>query len=229
MSETKREADEIRHEIERTRAAMEETVDEIELRLDPDHIKQQARQRVNETATRKVEEVKHWIKQGVRSVTSGDGRPERVSGEAQSRAEMAAAEAADIESSRIDEARHQGRDVAGTVQQEAAKLKDQAQHEAEQLKGKAKQEAKHLKQQAEQEAGRWKHQAQNQATRLQDRAQQQAKNLPQQFERTVRQHPMLAGVVAFAAGAVIGMAAPQPQAEKRVVGQAADRAVDRAM
>ena len=59
MNASNSEADEIRSEIERTRVEMGETLGELQDRLRPDHLIQQAKDGVREAATGKVKDIMH--------------------------------------------------------------------------------------------------------------------------------------------------------------------------
>jgi hypothetical protein len=69
--ENENDPDVIRSQIARTRAQMSETVDQIQARLAPDHLKQQAQEAIREATIGKVEEMTMNVERKARSWRSG--------------------------------------------------------------------------------------------------------------------------------------------------------------
>jgi ElaB/YqjD/DUF883 family membrane-anchored ribosome-binding protein len=72
------------------------------------------------------------------------------------------------------------------------------------------------------------HTTREQATYLANQAKAQARYAKTEFEYLMETNPLALGVVAVAAGAIIGLMLPRTQAEDRLMGETRDRLMDQA-
>lgn len=211
---------EIREEIERTRAEMSETIEEIQERLSPEHLIQQAKDSVQEAAAGKMRNVVEKTRETVN--TAADyvrDHPVQVALLAagvtwlmtrNNHPEWRRSPAVYDGNADAYGDRHRIRDAAAEY---GAQAKDRAREVTEQVQGAARVATD---------------QVQGAARVATDRVQQRWQQAGSSIERWVSQNPLAVGAAAIAAGAAIGLSVPGTSIEDRTFGETRDSVVERA-
>ena len=239
---TEAEVDEIevtRIEIERTRADMTETVDAIQERLNPQNLKEQAKDKVKEATVGKAQQAGSGIVDTVKAnplpaALTGIGlgwlfmSARRQSGSSRSQyRDVTYRDAAYVEGypagtypPRYEE---QGSGVSSTGQalgnarDKVGETATQAQDKAGELAGRAQEGASQLTSQTR-----------NQVSHLGNQARYQARRASGGFQRMLQENPLAVGVLGVGVGAAVGLAIPETSKEHEVMGEARDTLVDKA-
>ena len=208
--------EEIREEIEQTRLEMSETIDALQERLNPDHVKEQAIGAVRAATIGRAEEALGGAGQSVKGTSSRmidsvkqNPIPAAMIGIGvgwlimRSRSSAGSAQASPQGQQRLGDVTSAGKEQAaqtvGQVQQQASQAVSQAQQRAEQT-----------------------------ASQLQDTAGRVSQRTRGQFNQLQQENPLALGGVALALGLAVGLAVPGTQKEQQVMGEARDKLVDQA-
>lgn len=212
------EPEEIREDIETTRADMGETIDAIQERLSPGHMMDQAKASVREATIGKAEQV---------AGTMGDTAREKGGGivETIKQHPVPAALAAvglgwlwrSRERAAATGARAESYPTGYVEPRTGGGAMGQAQERAGEAASQVQGEARQAADQAQQRVGEWTGQAQEQM--------QSARG---QFDRLLQENPLAVALAAFGLGAAVGLAVPETPQERQVMGQARDTMVDKA-
>ena len=217
--------EEIREEIEQTRLEMGETIDAIQERLSPDHMKEQAMGAVLAATIGRAEEAVDGATQTVK------GAGTRMIDTIKQNPIPAAMIGIGVGwlvmqnrgSSSYGQTSGQGqqrlRDVASTGRQQAEQTVGQVQHQAEQTIGQ-------VQHQAEQIVGQAQYQAEHAVGQLQDTAGRVTERTQGQLKQLMQENPLALGGVALALGVAAGLALPETQKEHELMGEAHDRVID---
>ena len=229
----------IRNRIEETRANMSETVDHIQERLSPDHLKQQVQESVREATIGRVEQMadtatrkaRNWRSNMVETVKQNPV-PAALAGFGLAWLFMSGSgDEADV--NRYYTTRGYSRSP-GTYRyggQEQYRESDRL-HEAQRKVGDTarhlQEEAGQVTQQAREQAEQVAHQAQQQVEELRDEAQYQMQRAKSGFQQMLTENPLAVGAAAIAIGAAVGLALPTTEQENELMGETRDRLVDQA-
>ena len=241
-----RETEEIKHEIERTRIEMSETLGEIQDRLRPDHLLQQARDGVTQAAAGKVKN----IMSTARETASNLGSRARGAGtyvadcateypiataltvgaltwwmlrgrNGQSDEWLGAVETTwdDAEASPYVDART----LRNRVGEYASNARETVNEYASSARDTVGAYASSARDTASEYAGSARESARLASVRVRSAASSASTNV----DEWVRDNPMAAGAIALAVGAAIGLSVPRTQLEDTSMGETRDRAVER--
>jgi ElaB/YqjD/DUF883 family membrane-anchored ribosome-binding protein len=241
-----RETEEIKHEIERTRIEMSETLDEIQDRLRPDHLLQQARDGVTQAAAGKV---KH-IMSTARDTASNLGSRARGAGTyvADCATEYPIATAVTVGALTwwMLRGRSRGSDewlgaVDGnwddaeainvgdnrTVRDRVGEYASTARETVSEYASSARDTVGAYASTARDTASEYADSARESARRASMRVRTAASSAGTNVDEWVRANPMAAGAIALAIGAAIGLSAPRTELEDVSLGETRDRALER--
>ena len=221
---TEAEVDEVeatRVEIERTRADMSETVDAIQGRLNPQNLKEQAKDRIKEATVGRAGEARSGIVNTIRA----NPLPAALTGIGLGWLFVNARRQSS------EQLRYQDRayayppvdDYPPRYEDEGADGSSAAQA-AERAKDKVGETAERAQDKAEELASR----TQDGAGQLSNRAQYQVRQVGDGFQRVLQENPLTVGALAVGVGAAIGLAIPETSKEHEVMGEARDNLVDKA-
>ena len=203
----------IKHEIERTRVEMSQTIGEIQVRLSPDHLLQQAKDGVKEAAAGKA-----------RSIMNSAGET----------AATVAYQARGVGGSLASYVRQHPLQVALTVGAFTwwmLRSRDQQEWYGESETAWEHQDALDFGEyasSARETAGEYAGSARERARRAAESARCAASSARSSANNLVHENPLAVGIIALAVGAAIGLAAPATATENRAMGETRDRAWDRA-
>jgi ElaB/YqjD/DUF883 family membrane-anchored ribosome-binding protein len=211
--------DEIREDIEDTRTEMSSTIDEIQERLSPQNLMDQAKSSVRDATVGKAERMVSDA-----SDTAKDARNSMM--ETIKKNPLPAAMVAlgvgwlwtHRESTSSKPTTQWG--YAGQPQPSSGGI-GQAASQAQEKVGQ-------VASQAQDQVGQWTDQAQQQASQLGSQAQDQLQQVKSQFDHLVRENPVAVAAVAIGIGAAAGMMMPQTQQENRWMGETRDQVLDQA-
>ena len=201
--------EEIRSDIEQTRTELSETIDAIQERLSPEHLKEQATSAVREATVGKAE-------QAVSSATeTARGTGARMLETIKQNPLPAALAGIGIGwlvmKSRSGASGGQASgQAAGQLPQKVGETVSQAQERAGQMAGQVQERAGEMVSSAQETAGQVASQTQGQVQRL------------------LQESPLAVGGVALALGAAVGLALPETQQEHQIMGQTRDRLMEQA-
>jgi hypothetical protein len=143
--------------------------------------------------------------------------------------------AGEMASNVADTARSAADTVADTASSAASTVADTARSAASSVAGTARSAASTVAETASSAAStvadtarNVQHTTREQATYLANQAKAQARYAKTEFEYLMETNPLALGVVAVAAGAIIGLMLPRTQAEDRLMGETRDRLMDQA-
>jgi uncharacterized protein YjbJ (UPF0337 family) len=235
----------IRDHIEGTRAQMGQTIDRIQERLSPQRLASEAKDTVREATIGKAEQVVSQATgtakgagQGFMATIRENPIPAALVGIGlgwllfKSRENMPSAQPSQprYDGYRASGAGY-GRPASYRIpvdQGEQASATDRAKDKASQVTGQVSDKASQMTGQVTDQAQQLAGQAQDKASELADQAQYQAQRARGWLERTWDENPLAMTGLAFAAGAVAGMAIPETERENRLMGQARDTVVEKA-
>jgi ElaB/YqjD/DUF883 family membrane-anchored ribosome-binding protein len=243
---------EIKNEIERTRVEMSETLGEIQERLRPDHLMQQARDGVKEAAADKARSIMQSAGETAATVAyqargAGDSFASYVR---QHPVQVAVAVGAltwwmlrdtdhsddwygTSDTSWEDEdamsfgAPNMRSRVAGardTVGEYASSARDTVGEYA----STARETVGEYASTARETAGQYAESARERARRASEAARRAASTATNTVDNYAHENPMAVGLIALAVGVAIGMTVPATEVENRTMGEARDRAYERA-
>lgn len=246
---------EIKSEIERTRIEMRETIGEIQDRLRPDHLLQQAKDGVTEAAAGKVRNIMRSTGETAQAVAEqarGIGshlawyareHPIRMAITAGALTwwmlrgrnrpgDWAGASEASWErdgtspDDDTDPAYTSGTD--GSLRDKVGEYASSARETAGEYASSARETAAEYAESARSTARRASEGVRTAATAASARAQQRLRQASASADRFVHENPLAAGAVALAAGVAIGLSVPATELENRTMGEARDTAWQKA-
>lgn len=252
------ETDEIKHEIERTRVEMSETLGEIQDRLRPDHLLQQARDGVTSAAAGKVRNIMSSASDMSSTVATrarGAGNyladyatehPIRVavtmgaltwwllrgrSRPAQDWYGSSDTDWDDAEANVYGETRSlRGKvgEYASSARETVSDYASTAKQTVGEYASTAKQAVGEYASTAREAVGEYADSARESARVAAIRARSAARNATTTVDDWINDNPMAAGAVALAVGAAIGLAVPRTEVEDTTMGETRDRAWQKA-
>jgi ElaB/YqjD/DUF883 family membrane-anchored ribosome-binding protein len=228
------ETEEIKSEIERTRAEMSNTIGEIQERLSPDHLIQQAKDTVSEAATGKVRNIMHSASETAQMVaeeTQYAGRS--VASYVRSHPVQMALLAGgitwwmlrDADRSYEWEGASEGWDSDRQMYGEGQEsLRERVGEYATSARETVSGYADNARETARRASGRMS----DAASATRDAARQRWQRTSTSVDDWVHEYPFAAGAIAVALGAAIGLSAPGTDLEDRTMGNTRDEAWARA-
>ncbi len=212
---------EIRSEIEQTRAEMTETIDEIQERLSPAHLKEQAWEQAHsmyQDARDSVREATVERAKGAGSTMWETIRENPIP------ATMAALGVGWLvmkgsSGSSSHHPSYQGGRYYRTYETYEPRGS---------TAGQMQERASHMAGQAREKAGQVSQEAREQASHYADEAQHQLHAASDRFEQMLHENPLAVGAAALALGTAIGMSLPETQTENQFMGETRDRLVEKA-
>ena len=223
-------AEQIRAEIEDTRADMSQTINEIQERLSPEHLMGQVKETVREATIGKVERVMETI-----------GEVTEPAREAMSRAGTTIKEAGTSVGNRMwknpipialiglgvgmlwmRSRRGNGYDLSQTTRRQ--NLSGGGQLDQTRYAGSGTGALNQVKESASDLANRSTEALSN----LGSKARESASEVTTRFGQLLRENPLAVGAVAVAAGTAVGLALPSTQFESEYIGETSERLVDKA-
>lgn len=251
------ETDEIRSEIERTRVEMSETIGQIQDKLSPDYLLQQAKNGVKEAATEKVRNIMHSAGEKAHTVaTRARGAGDYFAGYAAAHPIRLALTVGavtwwmlrsrdrsfdwegDSDSRWQDdgeysyEERRSLRDKVGGMASSARGAVGTYAATAAETVGEYASSARDTVGQyastAKETAGDYAHSARESAQRASQRVRSAAGTATTSVDDWMSENPLAAGIVAAAVGVAIGLSVPRSKVEDRAMGEARDAAWQRA-
>jgi len=254
-TDTSQKATEIRSGIEETRSNLSATIDALQDRLDPSRIAEQVKDQIREKATEAYDTAKEAIREATigkagkimssvsDAVTEMTGRAGTAVSESSSSAVQYIRDnpvpfallgiglgmlAMNKRQTRPSSSRTASGNVTGgvggSVQSAASTVADSARAAAERTTSALNSAAGNLKDAASSAADTARQQFQN----VNEQARQGARTVSDLYNNTMQDSPLTAGIAAFAAGALVGIALPSTQVESQYMGAARDRLVDQA-
>lgn len=239
--------EEIRAEIQETRAHMSGTIDEIQGRLSPTNIKDQAVGAVREATVGKAEnmvrgagdavtEARYGLLETIRqnpvpAAITGIGLGmllrNRKSGSQYQGSSRSSYYYGGPYNSGYDYSQggygYQGEYQGSYGNQGGGSLGDKVggvQDKAGQVAGQAQEKVGQVAGQAQQAAGQAVSQVQDTAGRVAEQAQYRAQRLEDRFQQTLHESPLAVGVAALALGTAVGLLLPETPQEERLMGNA---------
>lgn len=226
--------EELREDIEQTRSNMSDTIDAIQERLSPEHLKAQAGDL--------AEDLKDQATASVREATIG--KAEHMASNVQEKAKGTGQTIvttikehpipAAITAIGLGYLIREGR--SGTTQRPSymqpqdgmGQKIGQIQNKGGELVGRVEGTAGHMAGQMQSQVSQVSHQAQQQAQQLSHQAQQQAQQLSHQAQHMYQQNPIGMGIAVFALGAAVGFLVPETPQERQLMGETRDTLVSQA-
>lgn len=201
---------EIRNDIEATRAEMSETVDALQEKLNPEHIKEQVVDSVREATIGRAENMVSSASETVRG--TGTSIVDRITDNPIPAAMVGIGIGWMLlnNSNRAAVAKYQAQSRAKDISRDVS---DNVQFKAMQVQEKAGELAEH---------------AQDQAGHLAERAHDQVEHVASQSHQLMESSPLIAGALAIALGAAAGFLVPETSRENELMGPTRDRLLDQA-
>lgn len=241
--------DEIRREIEAARAQMRQTIGTLQVKLDPQRIKQQAAESVREATIGRVEEFAGNAGRTVKGAS--DDVIETIK-----QNPLPAALAAIGIGWLFMESRNQNRSfrqqrytprqgyygyaeeypynvegrrsATGRIGERAGDIAGQTQEKASEVAGRVGERASEMASDVQEKAGEIAEGARERAEQFSGQVQQTAHKAKSSLANLMDENPMLVGAAAVALGALVGMSLPQTQKEHEMFGSVRDDLVDKA-
>lgn len=197
--------DEIHADIERTRGEMSGTIDEIQERLSPGRIQQQATERVREATIGRVEHAGESARETgmtMLETLKQNPIPAAMVGVGlgwlyMSRGGSSSGQRYDYGESRIP---------SGESERGAGQVAESATQRAEDMGGQMRERSEHMS----------------------SMARGQAQQMRGQFGQMFQENPLAIGVVAFGIGAALGLTVPESRKEHQIMGERRDELIDQA-
>jgi hypothetical protein len=239
-AETTDDTDQIRGDIEETRAQMSQTIDEIQDRISPQRLVNQAKDTVREATVGRAEQMVSDATDTARSAGQGflatireNPIPAALAGIGLGWLIYKSRE--NMPNNRPYYGGYSGYRPYGAwygeqpyraryYEDEGPSVKDRMQNRAGQVTGQAQQLASQAGDKVQQTAN----QVQDSAGQFADQAQYQAQRARGWLERSWDENPLAMSALALAAGAVIGLALPETEPENQLMGSARDDLMQKA-
>lgn len=241
----------IRNEIESTRAQMGATIDEIQDRLSPENLKNQAQEAIYDATVGKVENLASNAQFEVQNMGNSlmqtirdNPMPAALAGFGLAWLFASGSNNNNRQNTRYGSPYPQNpprnyayqaragweqsstqsalNDAQRTAQQKANQLQNKAQRAANQAQNQAQDAVENVQESAQQLAD----QAQQQWNQAQYEAEMRARQAQRTFYNQVEENPLLVGALAMGAGALIGMSLPTTQLENQYLGEYSDSAME---
>jgi ElaB/YqjD/DUF883 family membrane-anchored ribosome-binding protein len=207
---------------------MSETINTIQEKLSPGHLRREAQDKIREATVGKVEEMANMTNRKVRSwrasaveTVKQNPVPTALVGIGLGWLLMSGTENTgpeyyprEFEGSRpyrrsgqgqLDEVRHRVDDVARDVQERAAQVGEEVQEKAREMTDQARERTDELTTEAEQ------------------RAQEMRRRAKRGFQQTLDENPLAVAATALAVGAAVGLTLPSTRTEDKMMGRTRDR------
>ncbi|MBZ0154694.1 MAG: DUF3618 domain-containing protein [Alphaproteobacteria bacterium] len=224
--------EDIRADIEQTRADMTETVDAIQEKLSPEHIKEQVRSKFREATVGRAQDMAHRAGHRTKEIGStiidtirqnpipaamvGVGlswllikRPEGNGGDGHY-------QTAEEYSPETETAEYETTAGEYRMRKRAEELSTSAREKTQQVKEQVKEKTQQMKERATQ----FREQARGQMQRVGSMAQERAQQTRGQFNSLLESNPFALGLAALAIGAAIGLSIPETRKERDLMGEA---------
>ena len=253
----------IKHEIERTRVEMSETLGEIQERLRPDHLLQQARDGVKDAAAGKARSIMNSAGETAATVAyqargMGDSfagyvrqHPLQVAvtvgaftwwmlrsrdesndwygaSDTSWEDEDAMSFGAPTMRSRVASARDTVGEYASTARETVGEYASTARETVGEYASTARETVGEYASSARQTAGQYAESARERARRASEATRRAASTATSSVDDFTHDNPLAVGLIALAVGVAIGMTVPATEIENRTMGEARDRAWERA-
>jgi ElaB/YqjD/DUF883 family membrane-anchored ribosome-binding protein len=226
---------EIKSEIERTRVEMSETIGEIQDRLRPDHLLQQARDGVTQAAAGKARSIMNSAGETATTVANqARGAGDSVVGYVREHPVQVALVVGGLAWWMMRN-RDRSDDWYGTSDPSWDDSEAMSYEGGQSMRSRVGEYASTAKETvgeyattARQTAGEYAEAARERARRASEAARRAASTASVRMDDWVQTNPMAVGAIALAVGAAIGMSMPATEAENRAMGEARDRALERA-
>jgi len=231
----------IRSDIEETRAGMSDTIDELASRLDPDRLKDNAKEAVRDATIGRAQDAVNSAQE--RTMEVGNSLMDTVKRNPipvmliglgagwlymSSRNQSNDRDGFDYRTTYRGyygpTSRYYGPGPYGTTERESPSMTSQVQGKAQNLASQASEQAGEFADQAQQFAG----QAQEQVGRYADQAQQFAGQAQGSIQNFVNSNPLAAAALALGIGFAVGYAVPETRKEDELMGEAHAAAMDKA-
>jgi ElaB/YqjD/DUF883 family membrane-anchored ribosome-binding protein len=240
------ETDEIKHEIERTRVEMSQTIGEIQERLSPDHLMQQAKDGMKEAAAEKARSIMSSAGETAATVAyqargMGDSLTSYIRQHPVQVALTVGAFTWWMLRSRDDSQDWYGTSETSWEDEDAMSFGDNrslrnrvgeyastARETVGEYASTARETVGEYASTARETAGEYAGAARERARRAAERARDAASSARSSANDFAQENPLAVGAIALAAGIAIGLAVPATEAENRTMGEARDRAWERA-
>lgn len=220
--------EEIERDIERTRAEMSETIDEIGERLNPQRLKDEAIQSVRDNTIGRAEQVV----QDATDSAKGTGRsmletirqnplPAALAGIGLGWLYMSSKNTSNVRT--IDHIQAEPRRYSGGGYYGGSPRYATSYEHSSQDMGMGERAG-----QVQEKAGEYVEQAQDMAGQLGHQAQYKAQDAYDKFDRLMHESPLVVGAVAIGLGAAVGLAIPETRKENEMMGEARDSLLDTA-
>jgi ElaB/YqjD/DUF883 family membrane-anchored ribosome-binding protein len=237
---------EIKHEIERTRSEMSETLGEIQDRLRPDHLLQQARDGVTQAAAGKVRNIMSSASETASTVaTRARGAGNYISDYALGhplhvavavgamtwwmlRGRGPSTDFYGATDTAWDDAEAMSYGEDRTLRDKVGEYTSSARDTVSGIASTARDTVGEYASSARETVGEYAVSARESARLAAMRARGYASSATATADQWVRENPMAAGAIALAIGTAIGLAAPRTELENSALGETRDRAWERA-
>lgn len=238
--------EQIREEIENTRAEMSETIDAIQERLNPQRIKEEATEAVREATIGRVEDAFHdasgtakgmgatmidtMKKNPIATALAGVGIGWLVMN-ARSSSGVQNADTIGASGRYRQTPYGSSMSTSGRSEYYGGQTRYQSGHYSTHEEGRAGQvqeRAGEMAGQVQERVGDVADQVQERASHYTDEAQHQMHRAQSQFNRMLRENPLMVGAAALGLGLVAGLAIPETEREQEWMGEARDSLIDRA-
>lgn len=219
----------IRSDIEHTRADMTQTIDVIQERLDPQRLRDQAREAVREATIGRAQHMAREV--GHRAREAGFSLRDTVRNNPLPAAMVAVGLGWLAVQATMGGDGHAVREVEAYPEEmegRGRELTAEARRRADETVSRVQERASETMEQAQQRAGEVAGEVQERAQQVATRAQRQVRRARGRIETMIDENPLAMGAVALAVGAAIGMALPSTRQEDRIMGKARDDLVERA-
>ncbi len=211
--------EEIRADIERTRADMSETIDAIQERLSPQNLAEQAKETVYDATVGRAQQTATGAKSSMLDTIKRNPVPAAIAG-------LSLAYLWMNRSSSSSGARtyYQYEPRYQTYDQARYQTYDQPYATTGYAQGRGEQTGS----QARETAQQYGRQTQEQARQYADQAQQQAGQATDWLQQTLQENPLALGAAAVVLGAAVGLAVPETRKEHELMGETRDSVLEQA-
>lgn len=230
MNDGSRETDAIKHEIERTRVEMSETLGEIQDRLRPDHLLQQARDGVTHAATGKVKTMMNSAGETVSAAASRARNAGSYVADYATAHPLHVALAVGAATWWMLRGRDRSSDWLGASETEwddagvSSYRHESLRDRVGEYASTARETVGEYAASARQSVGEYTESARQSARQASARVRSAASSATTTVDSWVHTNPMAAGAIALAVGAAIGLSAPRTEWEDTTMGETRDRA-----